>query len=67
MLTLAGFALEYGEFLLLDELHPSDQLAKSVGILKGVPTVLDSSWLLKQRKAIDELNNLIKVTLDVVE
>uniref|UniRef100_A0A7N2LM01 Sieve element occlusion N-terminal domain-containing protein n=1 Tax=Quercus lobata TaxID=97700 RepID=A0A7N2LM01_QUELO len=40
------------------ELHQSDLLAKSVGILKGVPTILESSWLLKHKDAIDELNNL---------
>ncbi|KAK7837008.1 protein sieve element occlusion b [Quercus suber] len=67
VLTLAAFALDYGEFWLLDQLHQSDLLAKSMGILKGVPTILESSWLLKHKNAIDELNNLIKATIDVVE
>ncbi|KAF3949338.1 hypothetical protein CMV_024782 [Castanea mollissima] len=67
VLTLAAFALDYGEFWLLDQLHQSDLLAQSMGILKGVPTVLESSWLLKHKNAIDELCNLIKATLDVVE
>ena len=67
VLTLTAFALDYGEFWLLDQLHQSGLLAKSMGILKGVPTILESSWLLKHKNAIDELNNLIKATLNVVE
>ncbi|KAB1199854.1 hypothetical protein CJ030_MR0G012607 [Morella rubra] len=33
-LTLAAFALDYGDFWLLVQLHSSDQLAKSMGILR---------------------------------
>lgn len=67
VLTLAAFALDYGDFWLLAELHSSDQLAKSVGILKRVPVVVKRPGLQKYGKAIIELNNLIKATLEVIE
>uniref|UniRef100_A0A2N9EJ56 Sieve element occlusion N-terminal domain-containing protein n=1 Tax=Fagus sylvatica TaxID=28930 RepID=A0A2N9EJ56_FAGSY len=67
VLTLAAFALEYGDFWLLAQLHPSDQLAKSMGILKQVPVILRRPGLQKHRKALVELNNLIKTTLEVIE
>ncbi|KAF5466032.1 hypothetical protein F2P56_015990 [Juglans regia] len=67
VLTLAAFALDYGDFWLLADLHSSDQLAKSVGILKRVPVVLKRPGLQKYGKAIVELNNLIKATLEVIE
>ncbi|KAG2728093.1 hypothetical protein I3760_01G188900 [Carya illinoinensis] len=67
VLTLAAFALDYGDFWLLAELHSSDQLAKSVGILKRVPVVVKRPGLKKYGKAIIELNSLIKATLEVIE
>ncbi|KAG6668728.1 hypothetical protein CIPAW_01G191700 [Carya illinoinensis] len=48
-------------------LHSSDQLAKSVGILKRVPVVVKRPGLKKYGKAIIELNSLIKATLEVIE
>ncbi|KAL4643401.1 hypothetical protein ACB092_02G089300 [Castanea dentata] len=67
VLTLAAFAMEYGEFWLLTQLHSSDQLAKPIGILKRVPTVLSRPGLQKHKKAMVELNNLVKVTLEVIQ
>ena len=67
VLTLAAFALEYGDFWLLAQLHPSGQLAKSMGILKQVPVILRCPGLQKHQKALVELNNLIKTTLEVIE
>ncbi|KAG6732719.1 protein SIEVE ELEMENT OCCLUSION B-like [Carya illinoinensis] len=67
VLTLAAFALDYGDFWLLAELYSSDQLAKSVGILKRVPVVVKRPGLQKYGKAIIELNNLITATLEVIE
>ncbi|KAK9930994.1 hypothetical protein M0R45_018294 [Rubus argutus] len=66
-LTLAAFAMEYGEFWLLAQLRESDHLAKSIGILKRVPILLKPSELHKRRQSILELNNLIKATLQVIE
>jgi hypothetical protein len=67
MLTLAAFSFEYGDFWLLSQLHSSDQLAKSVGILKQVPDISKLPCLQKYEKAIVELNNTIKATLEVIE
>ncbi|XP_048333944.2 LOW QUALITY PROTEIN: protein SIEVE ELEMENT OCCLUSION B [Ziziphus jujuba] len=68
VLTLAAFALEYGEFWHLVQLQQSDQLAKSLAILKRVPIItLNPANLQKRRHAIVELNGLIKTTLQVVE
>ncbi|KAH7511251.1 hypothetical protein FEM48_ZijujUnG0030300 [Ziziphus jujuba var. spinosa] len=67
VLTLVAFALEYGEFWHLVQLQQSDQLAKSLAILKRVPIItLSPANLQKQRHAIVELNGLIKTTLQVV-
>jgi hypothetical protein len=67
VLTLAAFALDYGDFWLLAQLHSSDQLAKSMGILRRVPTILKRPVLQKYGKEIVEVNNLIKATLEVIE
>lgn len=67
VITLAAFALEYGEFWLLAQLQPTDLLAKSVAVLKRVPGLTKPASLQKHRQAIVELNNLIKATLQVIE
>ncbi|GMY34745.1 protein sieve element occlusion b [Fagus crenata] len=66
VLTLAAFALDYGEFWLLNQFNPSDKLGKSVRVLQGVPTILklENKWIPKQ---IAELDKLIKATLEVIE
>ncbi|XP_004288434.1 PREDICTED: uncharacterized protein LOC101297774 [Fragaria vesca subsp. vesca] len=65
-LTLAAFAMEFGEFWLLAELRESNHLARSIAILKRLPVLLKPSQLHKRRQAILELNNLIKATLEVI-
>ncbi|KAL5542130.1 hypothetical protein UlMin_009840 [Ulmus minor] len=67
VLALAAFALDYGDFWLLAQLNQSDQLAKSLAILKRVPVLLKPSELPKRRQAVVELNGLIKATLQVIE
>ena len=67
VLTLAAFALDYGEFWLLAQIQSSDQLAKSVGTLKRVPILLKRPTLQKHKQALIELNNVIKATLEVIE
>ena len=67
VLTLAAFALEYGEFWLLSEFQPTDPLAKSLAILKRVPMLTKPAAIKKYRQAIVELNNLIKASLQVIE
>lgn len=65
VITLAAFGLSYGEFWLLAQIYSSNQLAKSVAILKQVPIILEHSASLKPR--FDSLNNLIKAMMDVTK
>lgn len=69
VLTVAAFALEYGEFWLLAQLQgqPLEPLAKSVALLKRVPVLTKPQAIRKHRQAILEVNNLIKTTLLVIE
>ncbi|KAJ6423996.1 hypothetical protein OIU84_024884 [Salix udensis] len=63
VLTLAAFALNYGEFWLLAQIYSSNQLAKSMAILRQLPNIMEHSGSLKPR--FEAINNLIKVMMDV--
>lgn len=63
MLTLATFALEYGEYFLLACIQSSNEVAKSMGTLKGVPVLLGK--LEKHSQDVVDLNKLIKATLEL--
>lgn len=65
VLTLATFALEYGEYFLLACIQSSNHVAKSMGTLKGVPVLLGK--LEKHSQAVVDLNKLIKATLAVFQ
>ncbi|XP_031264988.1 protein SIEVE ELEMENT OCCLUSION B [Pistacia vera] len=65
VLTLAAFALNYGEFWLLAQIYPANQLAKSMAILKQLPSLMENTGPLKAR--FDALNNLIKAMMDVTK
>lgn len=67
VLTLAAFAMEFGEFWLLTQHQPTDLLARSVGVLKRVPVLTRPAAMQKHRQAIIELNSLVKTTLLVIE
>lgn len=69
LLTLAAFALEYGDFWLLSDqqYQSTEPLAKSLAIIKRVPTLTKPSALQKHRNAILEINNLIKATWHMVK
>ncbi|GMY27253.1 protein SIEVE ELEMENT OCCLUSION B-like [Fagus crenata] len=67
VLTLAAFALDYGEFCLLVQNQSSDPLAKSVGTLRRVPILLKRPTLQKHRRAITDLNNVIRPTLEAIQ
>ncbi|CAL2229755.1 unnamed protein product [Prunus armeniaca] len=67
VLTLAAFALEYGDFWHLAQNYGQcDKLTKSVAILKRVPILIKHETLKKRRAAIAELNNLIMETYHVI-
>ncbi|KAI8541393.1 hypothetical protein RHMOL_Rhmol08G0056700 [Rhododendron molle] len=63
VLTLAAFALNYGEFWLLAQISSSNQLAKAMAILKQLPIIMEQSGPLKPK--FDALNNLIRAMLDL--
>ncbi|KAJ0469703.1 putative sieve element occlusion [Helianthus annuus] len=62
-LILAAFALNYGEFWLLAQIYSSNQLAKSMAILRQVPTIMEHSAPLKPK--FDALNKLIHSVLEL--
>ncbi|MFS7949112.1 putative sieve element occlusion [Helianthus anomalus] len=65
VLTLAAFALNYGEFWLLAQIYSSNQLAKSMAILKQVPTIMEHTAPLKPR--FDALRKLIHSILELTQ
>lgn len=65
VLTLAAFAYSYGEFWLLAQLFSSNQLARSMALLKQVPIIMEHSGSLKHR--FDALSNLLFAVLDLTK
>lgn len=65
VLTLAAFALNYGEFWLLAQIYSSNQLAKSMAILRQVPTIMEHTAPLKPR--FDALNKLVHSILELTQ
>ncbi|KAJ1403263.1 Sieve element occlusion, N-terminal [Sesbania bispinosa] len=63
VLTLAAFAVIFGEFWLVSQLSAANILAKSVALLKQLPDIVDNSVSL--RPQFDALNKLVRAALDV--
>ncbi|KAK4798347.1 hypothetical protein SAY86_030673 [Trapa natans] len=63
VLTLAAFAFNYGEFWLLTQVYSTNQLAKSMAILKQLPAIMEQSGPLKPR--FHAMNSLIDAMLDI--
>lgn len=63
VLTLAAFAVNFGEFWLVSLQSAANTLAKSVSLLKQLPDMAESSASL--RSQFDAVNKLVKATLDV--
>ncbi|KAM0016628.1 putative sieve element occlusion [Helianthus debilis subsp. tardiflorus] len=63
VITLAAFAVNYGEFWLVAQLHQTNPLAKSLALLKQLPDVLERRESLKPR--FNVVNNLVKAMFDV--
>ncbi|KAG8495882.1 hypothetical protein CXB51_007495 [Gossypium anomalum] len=64
VLTLAAFAVKFGEFWLISQLCTSNSLAKSMALLKR-PAILEKSQTLKPY--FDGLSKLINAMIDVTE
>ncbi|KAF7806007.1 protein SIEVE ELEMENT OCCLUSION B-like [Senna tora] len=63
VLTLAAFAVNFGEFWLVSQLGASNTLAKSVSLLKQLPDLVQNSAFLKQH--FDTLIQLVKAAFSV--
>lgn len=65
VLALSAFAVNYGQFWLVAQIYSTNQLAKSIAILKQLPELLEHSNLLQPR--FDAVKGLIKAMLDVTK
>ncbi|KAJ6949425.1 protein SIEVE ELEMENT OCCLUSION B-like [Populus alba x Populus x berolinensis] len=63
VLTLSAFALKYGQFWLVAQISSSNQLAKSMAILRQLPSIMEHP--LPLNPYFDAINNLIEVMMDV--
>ncbi|GAB2257778.1 hypothetical protein Droror1_Dr00013938 [Drosera rotundifolia] len=63
VLTLAAFALTYGEFWLLAQIYSTNPLAKSMALLKQLPLVMEHSGSF--RSQFDAVHKLIRAILNV--
>lgn len=66
VMTLAAFALGFGEFWILMRIHSSNQLANSLAFLKRLPVLAEHPGLQKHKQALAELINLNKAALEVI-
>ncbi|KAG8366001.1 hypothetical protein BUALT_Bualt17G0030700 [Buddleja alternifolia] len=69
VITFAAFAISYGEFYLVEQLHTKNPLAKNIAILKDLPDMLTHGEELKKKlEAVqDLLNAVLKATHSIIE
>ncbi|KAG8383252.1 hypothetical protein BUALT_Bualt05G0165100 [Buddleja alternifolia] len=69
VITFAAFAINYGEFWLVEQLHTKNPLAKNIAMLKDLADrMAHSGHLGRQFEAVlDLLNAVVKVTHCIVE
>ncbi|KAJ8768185.1 hypothetical protein K2173_021125 [Erythroxylum novogranatense] len=65
LIVLAAFAMIYGQFWLVSQSYTSNQLAKSVAVLKRLPYMFKQTNVLKNR--LDAVKNLNQVILDITK
>ncbi|CAN1774392.1 Protein SIEVE ELEMENT OCCLUSION B [Linum perenne] len=65
VISLAAFAVNYGEFHLVMQLLSVNPLAKSVAVLKQLPDIIEQANSLKPQ--FDALNKLITAVVDVTK
>ncbi|KAI6683709.1 hypothetical protein NL676_029622 [Syzygium grande] len=66
LITLSSFAAFYGDFWRLARVEPSDKLAESMAILKGLPAITKPSDPQKIQ-VFGDLNEMIKTTLNMTQ
>lgn len=65
VISIASFAVMYGEFWLVALVLETNPLAKSVAYLKQVSDIIDQSSLLKSQ--FDTINDLVRAALDLTK
>ncbi|XP_076909327.1 protein SIEVE ELEMENT OCCLUSION B-like [Bidens hawaiensis] len=65
IVTLASFAVSYGEFWLVTQLRASNPLAESLAQLKHLPDVLERGEFLKPR--FNDVTSLVNAILDLTQ
>lgn len=66
LITLSSLAVFYGDFWRLARVEPSDKLAESIAILKGLPAITKPSDPQKIQ-VFGVLNEMIKTTLNMTQ
>ncbi|KAK6160296.1 hypothetical protein DH2020_003677 [Rehmannia glutinosa] len=63
-ITFAAFAINYGEFWLVQHLHTKNPLAKNIATLKDLPEMMEHAGEFKKKfeAVLDLLNCVLKVT-----
>lgn len=64
VLALAAFAMNYGEFCLIAQLHTVNPLAKSLSLLMQLQHIIDQHTDIRKPR-FDAITNLIEAMLDV--
>ncbi|KAL7149182.1 hypothetical protein ABFS83_05G022600 [Erythranthe nasuta] len=69
VITFAAFAINYGEFWLVEHLQAKDPLAKNIATLKDLPDVMAHAGALQQKfdQVLNLLNQVLKVTHRIIE
>ncbi|KAL8139870.1 hypothetical protein V2J09_005891 [Rumex salicifolius] len=65
VLTMAAFAMSYGEFWLLAQIFSSNSLAKSMAMLKQLPMVMEHTGSF--RSVFEAIDELIQAMLSVID
>ncbi|GER55995.1 sieve element occlusion b [Striga asiatica] len=69
VIVFAAFAINYGEFWLVEQLQTTNPLAKNIAALKDLPSIIDHAGDLKKRfeAVLDLLNQVLRVTHCIIE
>ncbi|XP_051149411.1 protein SIEVE ELEMENT OCCLUSION B-like isoform X2 [Andrographis paniculata] len=69
VITFAAFAINYGEFWLVEHLHTKDPLAKNIAALKDLPDLMTNAGELQKKfeAVLGLLNAALKVSHCIIE
>ncbi|KAL3835626.1 hypothetical protein ACJIZ3_010362 [Penstemon smallii] len=69
VITFAAFAINYGEFWLVEQLQIKNPLAKNIATLKDLPDIMEHAGHLKDKfkSVVDLLNTILNVIHCIIE